>query len=578
VSRRTWVTVLAAMATTTVLLTACGGAGGNQLQAPDQDNVGHNAMNPHPASDIKDGGTLQWPLDTPVDNWNRYQVDGTTLDEQRMQNTLFPWLFTENPDTSVKLNPDYLTSATMLSTDPEVIEYKLNPKAKWSNGRPISWQDFRAQWQALNGTNPAYQVSDTAGYENIAAVERGTDDQDVKVTYATKFGEWRGVFSPLYPMELNSSPEEFNTGWVTQPKITSGPFTFGAIDQTAKTVRVDRDPAWWGTKPHLDSILFKVVAPDALPDALASGTIDWADANGSAAAVNRVKGARNPALRQAIAQLRGIPNVVLRQAVAPDTTHLTANGGPGRILGDQRVRLAVFRAIDRQAITEAVIGKVVPDPEPLGNHFFPQGSKDYADHSDQLAFDKSQADQELDAVGWTRQGQYRVKNRKELDLTYVCSDTSVARPAAELVQQQLGEVGIKVTVNTVPATDYLKKYLSTGDFDLTSFRWFSNTYQLSGTEPQYELDLANPADVRQNYGHVGGQEINDLYHTALAELDDHKRTELTQQLDQALWKIGGELPLYQTPGAIAVRNTVANWGAVGFAYNPIDYVDIGFLK
>ncbi|MBV8931877.1 MAG: ABC transporter family substrate-binding protein [Kutzneria sp.] len=562
-SRRTWVTVLAAMATTTVLLTACGGAGGNQLQAPDQDNVGHNAMNPHPASDIKDGGTLQWPLDTPVDNWNRYQVDGTTLDEQRMQNTLFPWLFTENPDTSVKLNPDYLTSATMLSTDPEVIEYKLNPKAKWSNGRPISWQDFRAQWQALNGTNPAYQVSDTAGYENIAAVERGTDDQDVKVTYATKFGEWRGVFSPLYPMELNSSPEEFNTGWVTQPKITSGPFTFGAIDQTAKTVRVDRDPAWWGTKPHLDSILFKVVDRSTLPDALASGAIDWADANGSVDALTR---------------FRNTPNVALRQAVTPDTFHVTTNGAPGRILADQRVRLAVLKAIDRQAIANAMIGKIIPNPKTLGNHFFPQGSANYVDHGSQLTFDKSQAGKDLDATGWTRSGQYRTKDGKELDLNYVSSSTEGGNNVGKLLQQQLAEIGVKVVINAVPTVDFFKKYVNVGDFDLTAFRWFSNTYPLSGAKTIYKIDLANPRDVQQNYGHVGSAEINDLYDRALAELNDTKRAELTQEIDNAVWKIGGELPLYQVPGASAVRDTVANWGAPGFAYNPIDYASIGFLK
>ncbi|MBV8933630.1 MAG: hypothetical protein JO285_13895, partial [Kutzneria sp.] len=119
--------VLAVAAALTIALAACG-AGGNYLRGPNQTDIGHNDINPHPASDIKDGGTLRWPVGAQINNWNRNQVDGATRSAATIQNTMFPWLFTKTPDTSVKLNPDYLTSATMLSTDPEVIEYKLNPK------------------------------------------------------------------------------------------------------------------------------------------------------------------------------------------------------------------------------------------------------------------------------------------------------------------------------------------------------------------------------------------------------------------------------------------------------------------
>jgi len=84
--------------------------------------------------------------------------------------------------------------------------------------------------------------------------------------------------------------------------------------------------------------------------------------------------------------------------------------------------------------------------------------------------------------------------------------------------------------------------------------------------------------VGQNYGHVGNQQINDLLQQANTELDDTKRTELTQQADKAIWDAAGELPLYQLPGAVATKNTVANYGAMGFATNPIDYAKIGFVK
>ena len=42
------------------------------------------------------------------------------------------------PDLSVFLNTDLLTSATLTSTSPQTIVYKINPKAVWSDGQPIT--------------------------------------------------------------------------------------------------------------------------------------------------------------------------------------------------------------------------------------------------------------------------------------------------------------------------------------------------------------------------------------------------------------------------------------------------------
>jgi glutathione transport system substrate-binding protein len=554
--------LLAPAVAAVLLVSACGGGSGGQLRSLNQEKRGVNDINAQPDSNIQDGGTLKWPMDTWIDNWNYNEVDGTTDDETRVQNTMMPWPFTEAADASVNINHDYLDSAQLVSTNPQVVEYKINPKAKWSNGRQFSWEDFKAQWQALNNSNPAFQVSQTAGYTSIGNVERGADDQDVKVTFAKPFGEWKSIFVPLFPKELNSSPDEFNKGWVDTPKITAGPFKIGKIDLTAKTVEVVRDPNWWGKKPHLDSILFKVLDRATWPDAMASGALDVADTN---------------ALLDAVTRYKTMPNVTLHQAIAPDTAHLTTNGADGRVLADQKVRLAVLGAVDRQSIANAEIGKITPNPPTLGNHMFAVGSAQYQDNAS-IKFNQDQSKKDLDAAGWKMRGQYRVKDGKELDLTYVSSSTPASNDVGKLLQQQLAAVGVKLTVNAVPTTDFFKNYINVSNFDLTYFRWLATSYPLSGAQGIYELDLNDPKDVQQNYGHVGSKQINDLYEQALAELDDGKRAQMTQQIDKLLWAIGGELPIYQLPGAVATKKNVANYGAVGFARNPLDYIDIGFTK
>jgi len=67
-----------------------------------------------------------------------------------------PNLFSYDAQGVSQLNKDFLVSAAVTSTSPQVVTYKLNPKAKWSDGKQLSWQDFATQWKALNGTDDRY--------------------------------------------------------------------------------------------------------------------------------------------------------------------------------------------------------------------------------------------------------------------------------------------------------------------------------------------------------------------------------------------------------------------------------------
>src|SRR5882757_4883668 len=339
--------LLGALAVAALVATACGGgnSGGGTLKS-DESVIGHNDVNPQPADKIKQGGVLQWPLDALSDNWNPQQVDGNTQGTPTMVNAMLPWLFTAQPDNTLTLNKDYLVSADLVSTSPQVVEYKINPKAKWSTGRALSWEDFQGLWKACNGKDTSYQCNSTTGLENIGNVERGANDQDVKVTFAKPFGEWQSLFSPLIPKELSATADEFNKGWVDAPGITAGPFKIGKIDLTAKTVSEVPDPAWWGTKPHLDQILFKVVGRDALPDALASGAIDFY-AIGS-----------NVNLYQRAKTLTG---VTIRQATEASYNLMDFNGGATAALHDQATRVAVEQAVDTKSIAKALLGPISSD-------------------------------------------------------------------------------------------------------------------------------------------------------------------------------------------------------------------------
>ena len=207
-------------------------------------------------------------------------------------------------------NPDYLASEPVLVTEPkQVVTYNINPKAIWYDGTPMTWEDFHWHWRALNGSNKAYQIASSTGYSDIESVARGRDDREVVVTFKNKFADWQGLFDGLLPASTSKSPKIFNDGWRERPLTTAGPFKFGSIDQTAKTVTLVRNEKWWGKPAKLDTIVFRAIDADAQIDALANGEIDLMDIGPDVNKYSRAK---------------GIAGTEIRVAGGPNYRHITS--------------------------------------------------------------------------------------------------------------------------------------------------------------------------------------------------------------------------------------------------------------
>jgi peptide/nickel transport system substrate-binding protein len=266
--------------------------------------------------------------------------------------------------------------------------------------------------------------------------------------------------------------------------------------------------------------------------------------------------------------------VTIRKALAPNYRHITFNGRPGNILADQQLRIAIQKAINRQAITQAQIGRIVPGVMPLGNHIFVQGQRGYQDNSQVVAYNPAEASRMLDQLGWTRQGQgVRSKNGKQLVIRDVIpTQTSVTDQESRQVQQSLAEIGVKVDIAPVPLADFFSKHLIPGNFDITHFSWIGSVYPISGKDSIY----GTRGDTQQNFGAIGNNTINELFAQASREFDPNRKIQLANQIDQEIWRTGHSLLLYQRPNVIAVRNGVANFGAFGFA--DTIYTDIGFTR
>ncbi|MGW2371357.1 ABC transporter family substrate-binding protein [Kitasatospora sp. NPDC001683] len=559
---------------------------------------------------VENGGTLRWALDGVPATLNVYQ-SAATADSALLAHALYPSLFRPDEHGRLAPDPDYLTGAecTPPGQQPQVVTYRLNPHAVWSDGTPLSAADLTAQRTALSGQDPAYRGGHPAGYDAIESITQGTDPHEVKVTFRRPYAEWRALFGPLYPAAETSTAAAFNRELTGVGHLSAGPYTLSSYDAKGGRVTVVSNRLWWGDLPKTDRIDFLAVPPEQRLDALGQERLDiapltaavdravppaatagasgsaTAGASGSAApaaAPPAPPGAPPAAAPEAAAQVlrraESLPGITVHRAAAASLTQLTLNAARGP-LADAAVRRAVGRAVDRRRIAEAALAPLGLPGAPLGSHLLAGDQEGYRD--DSAAAGPADAAQLLDGAGWKRpDGGTRTKDGKELALTLlVPAGSATAKRTADALTADLAESGIAVKPRTAPAETYVQEHLAVGDFDLALFSWPAGPSPAAEQRAAYAKprpDAEGALEPGGNYGRSGTEEIDRLFDRAAAELDPVARLDLLQEADVRIWQLGHSVPLYQRPELVAVRTGVAGVGVWGFGWPR--FQDVGWSR
>src|SRR4029079_19436363 len=129
-------------------------------------------INKMPYAQVPAGGTLTWPSDSTIVQFNSNEIDGNDINFVYLTQALIPQLFLSDAANRLTYNPNYLASDPKVgeSGGHQTVTYEINPKARGADGTQISANDFVAQWKALGGTNGAFKVVATTGYDDITSV------------------------------------------------------------------------------------------------------------------------------------------------------------------------------------------------------------------------------------------------------------------------------------------------------------------------------------------------------------------------------------------------------------------------
>ena len=152
----------------------------------------------------------------------------------------------------------------------------------------------------------------------------------------------------------------------------------------------------------------------------------------------------------------------------------------------------------------------------------------------------------------------------------VLYDSPPGRQAAQVAQNTLGQIGVKLELDVKPANGFFTNYVNVGDFDITQFSWVGDAFSLCC------LNQIFTTGAESNFGKISSPAIDAKVEEVLDELDPAKARALANEVDTMLWDEVFSLALYQSPGNSGVRRTLANFGPAGIG--DLDYSSIGFMK
>jgi oligopeptide transport system substrate-binding protein len=426
-----------------------------------------------------------------------------------------------------------------ISADGLTYTFKLRPTAIWSDGKPVTAQDYAWAWKRnVSPVTASEYATSLFPIKNGKAINDGTldpellgvqalDDRTLVVTLEQPASYFLSLASTwtLFPLRQDVV-EGLGDRWTEAASIvTNGPYLLKEWQHDTRIV-LERNERYAGTKPAIARATIQIFPEDGAEQMLAAYEAGEVDTTGAGV------GASLPASQ--IDRLMADP--VLSQQIRTfkqSGTYMLMVNHRRPYLQDVRVRKAIGMALDRRELLDSVI-KQAGDP---ASGIQPEGI--LGRQPSAWPVENVAAAQQLMADAGYPGGQ----GFPDITLTYATNATT--RLVAEYTQQRLKDVlGINVKLDTMELK-VLNQWRYTPDWeqrgDLYRTSWFSD-YE----DPQnwYNRLWDSESDPGTFNGGWKNAQYDNLVRQALLETDAARRIALYSQADQILAQDYPVIPLW----------------------------------
>jgi peptide/nickel transport system substrate-binding protein len=431
-------------------------------------------------------------------------------------------------DRHFTFQPRLVSGVPFSRKPPFTLTYRIRPEARWSDGVPVTAQDFVFTLRAIR----AHGSANARELHSVVRSIRAVDAKTVRVVLRAKSRRagWRGLFPLVLPAHALRG-EDLTKVWVDRmdnPKtgrpIGSGPFLVDHWER-GKELVLRRNPNYWGPHPaYLDRIVVRFVeSPSERLAAFEAGGID-------------VMQAVPP---EAIPALRRRPGTAVSTTPGFGFEHFELRRGPGGrpALRNKLVRQALAYGIDRVAIVRQIWGEIDPGLRPLDSAVLLTQNRFYRANWSRYRFRPAQARRLLERAGCIRGGDgiYSCGGER-LSLRFV---TTAGLPMREqvlrLVQAQLLQAGVEVMPVFAAGGGFGP--LVSGDFDAFLF---SFAYSPDSTGIASVFGCGRDSNFSGYCQRLVTEELDESERI----LDEKQRARVLNRVDRQLAKDVPVIPLY----------------------------------
>lgn len=419
------------------------------------------------------------------------------------------------------------------------VTFKLQPKATWGDGTPVTARDVRFTWEV--GRHPQSGAAGGEDFRRTTAVDI-VDDKTVTLHVDRVTFNYNAFSLNLLPAHLEAAkfedPAQYRvrTLYETEPAnpgLYYGPYRIAQVVAGSHIV-FERNPTWWGKPPAFRRIVVRAIENSAaLESNLLSGSIDLA------------AGELGLNLEQAI-ELEKRKDARFRVLYKPSLTyeHVDLNlDNP--ILKDLRVRQALLMALDRESISKQLFG----GKQPVAHSFVNALDWIYDPDGHKYGFDRAGAIKLLEAAGWTQLRNGIRHNAAGQPLRFEINSTAGNR-GRELLQQVMQsewrKVGVDAQIRNMTARVLFGDFVTKRRYPaMALFAWMSSPENVPRTilhSDQVPTEANNWQG--QNYTGYRDPDTDTLLDKVERELDRDKRKALWFDLQRRYADALPVLPLF----------------------------------
>ncbi len=450
---------------------------------------------------------------------------------------------------TLKLKP-MLAERWTIADDHLTYTFTLREGVKWHDGAPFTVDDVVYSFERINDPNV-----DAAHYRNyfrdIKKVEK-LDARTVRFTYSKPYFRALEICGsmPIVPKHLFDDGTDFNAHRLNRAPVGTGPYRFKEW-VTGSRIELTRNEDYWGTKPTLSGIVYKIIPDSTVAfQLLKKGALDLSDLR----AIQWERQTESARFDEMFEKYRYF---------MPNYSYIGWNMRRP-FFEDRRVRLAMTMLVNREDILKKLLfgqGAIV-----TGNlyRFGPM----YDERIAPWPYDPAEAKRLLDEAGWSdHDGDgWRDKDGLAFDFNFlVPAGSKFAQSIGLILREELERVGIRMNIQQLEWAAMLK-ILEDRSFDATSLAWSSPL-----EDDPYQVWHSTQAVKGSNFIGFINPEADKILEDARREFDPDKRALLFHRFQRILHEEQPYTFLFTNPSLVAVARRFTNVVAYKIGLDPLKW-------